>query len=173
MPTNKYAIGDWIVHVDHGLGQIKGKETKPLGGNKSDLYRVETLTGIYRLLTELLDTDHVRPIASSKEMDHALHIIQEYPQKLPVSSKELKKKILHVRQDISLDAKAKTIRDLHAKSKSDGIDLGKELFLTKFKKEFANELSIVKETTMANAEEIMEKALATGAAKGVSTDRKK
>ena len=94
MSEYMYDIGDWIVHIEHGVGQIKDKETKVLGGSKSSLFRVETLSGVYRLPPEHLNTDRVRSLASSEEMDRALNMMQESPQKLPESPRELEKKLL-------------------------------------------------------------------------------
>ena len=37
-----YENGDWIVHLHHGVGQVKGIESKLIGGNKNKYVKVDT-----------------------------------------------------------------------------------------------------------------------------------
>ena len=44
MNNNKgtYSVGDWVVHLIYGVGQVKKLEKKPIGGNQKMCYRVRT-----------------------------------------------------------------------------------------------------------------------------------
>ena len=44
-----FSKGDWIVHANYGIGQIKAKETKVLEQEKQAFYRVKTFDGVYWL----------------------------------------------------------------------------------------------------------------------------
>ncbi len=166
MKEYRYQIGDWIFHLKHGVGQIKRKEQKFLDGKNSDFYKVSTFAGMYWLPTEEDDPTETRPAANAEEADEALSLMGEAPQELPQALKAREKEIERVRQNISLRAKAKLIRDMHGENKRKRISPGEELFLFKFKKEFINELSIAKNETPKAAEEIMEKALALSVSQG-------
>ena len=43
----KFAEGDWIVHLYHGVGQVISIESKSLDGNKVKYYKVQTKDSIY------------------------------------------------------------------------------------------------------------------------------
>lgn len=162
MSEYMYDIGDWIVHVEHGVGQIKARERKLVGAEERDFYKVETLSGVYRIAIDELGTDHIRPLASNEEINQALDLMQEPPHKLPDALKAREEEIARVRQDISIRAKAQIIRDLHGKRILDQISITEEFFLIKFKKEFIDELSAIRQETTDQAEDIMVKALASG-----------
>jgi RNA polymerase-interacting CarD/CdnL/TRCF family regulator len=157
MPGNEYNVGDWIIHIEHGVGQITDKE--------GDAFRVEAFTSVYRFSPGQINVDQIRPIASTEQMNQALELMQEPPQNLSDTSKEREKEISHARQDISLETKVRIIRDLHGKNVVDSIDLAEELFLIKFKKEFTNELSVIMQEDVERAEERMIQALSESISK--------
>ena len=40
--NSKYNIGDWVVHRQHGAGQIKKIQSMEISGNENQYYRIET-----------------------------------------------------------------------------------------------------------------------------------
>ena len=82
--------------------------------------------------------------------------------KLSVEPGALEREIDRARQDVSLASKIKIIRDLHAKNALEDISTTEELFLIRFKKEFENELSIVKGD---KAKDVLEEALEVSVSK--------
>lgn len=161
----QYQIGDWVVHSEHGVGQVKEQEKRFRAGEDKDFLKVVTFTGIFWFPAGKADAMHMRPVASVDEMDQALAALEEPPENLPDTSKERDEAISRAKGDISLQRTVKIIRDLHGESIFDEITTAEELFLIKFKKEFANELSVVKGGDIEKAEEIMENALAVGVSK--------
>ena len=124
--------------------------------------KVVTFTGIYWLSVKEIDEKSVRPVASEDEIDQALAFAQEPPVKLSVEPGALEREIDRAREEVSLASKIKIIRDLHAKNALEDISTTEELFLIRFKKEFENELSIVKGD---KAKDVLEKALEVSVSK--------
>ena len=59
-----YSIGDWIVHVYYGVGQILSKENMTLEGTRQMYFRIKTENSSYLLPLTKIDLNRVRPLAS-------------------------------------------------------------------------------------------------------------
>lgn len=162
---HQYQIGDWVVHIEHGVGQIKDQEKRFRAGEDRIFLKAVTFTGIFWFPAGKADEAYMRPVVSIEEMHRALAALEEPPEDLPDTAKERDEAISRAKSDISLERTVKIIRDLHGESVLDEITTAEELFLIKFKKEFASELSVVKGEDIEKAEEIMENALAVGISK--------
>lgn len=110
--TDIYSVGDWLVHTYYGVGQVKGIETKPLNQKRVRCYRVKTKDSIYWLPLNQDDNTRVRPVTSSRGIRHALKILEELPDNLEQDSKYWQNRVKEVRQDGSLIAISKLVRDL-------------------------------------------------------------
>ena len=51
MTDEIYKKGEWIVHVNYGVGQVKGKDTKTLDGEKNTFLKVKTFSSEYYIPT--------------------------------------------------------------------------------------------------------------------------
>ena len=156
-----YAKGNWIVHANYGVGQIKGREKKVLNGEKQTFLRVKTFNGVYWLPVENKDVDHIRPISSKNKIGRALTLIRKPPKKLPKDHKRRGKKIYQGLRDVSLYSKARIIRDLHGRKVSSRLNQSEEDIFKKITKQFLNEWSIVCDEDSEILIEKLEEALQT------------
>ena len=83
LQTAVYSKGDWIVHANYGVGQVRGIEKKELDGEKKIFFRVKTFEGVYWLSVTKTDVEYIRPITSEHQLSRALTIIRQPPEKLP------------------------------------------------------------------------------------------
>jgi RNA polymerase-interacting CarD/CdnL/TRCF family regulator len=163
-----FSKGDWIVHAHYGIGQIKGKETKVLEQEKQAFYRVKTFNGVYWLPVENVDVDHIRPVASKRQIKRALTLIRKPPDELPDNHRSRKKEISQVFKDLSLYSKARMIRDLHGKRVSSRLNFSEGDAYEKMKKQFLNEWSVIRSEDRATLEKKLQQALMTSIEKSTN-----
>ena len=68
--AQQYSIGQWVVHSQYGVGQIKQIERVPLHGNmeeKEKCFTVQTKEGVFWFPVNQNDNPRVRPITSEKK----------------------------------------------------------------------------------------------------------
>jgi len=154
-----YSKGDWIVHANYGVGQVKELEKKELEGEKQDFYRVKTFDGEYWLSVSGSDVEYIRPITSEYKINRALAMIQEKPEKLPESHTERNRVINEAIMNSSLYTKACMIRDLNGKEQESKLNFTEEDALLKMKKQFLDEWFVIKNVDREILEERLDKAL--------------
>jgi len=154
-----YEKGDWIVHANYGVGQVRELEKKELEGEKKAFYRVRTFNGEYWLSVTRTDVEYIRPITSEYKINRALTMIRQTPEILPENHTERSKVIKEAIKDPSLYTKACMIRDLHGKDQESKLNFTEEDALLKMKKQFLNEWSVIKDVDKEILEEKLDKAL--------------
>lgn len=154
-----YSKGDWIVHAQHGVGQVKGIEKKVLEGENKVFFRVKTFNGVYWLSAVQTNVEYIRPITSEHKIKKALTTIRRAPKQLPKDHNKRNKVILDALKDPSLLAKARMIRDLNGKQQESRLNFTEEDAFIKMKNQLLDEWSVVKEEDRDILEEILEKAL--------------
>ena len=156
-----YERGDWIVHANYGVGQVRELEKKELDGEKQAYYRVKTFNGEYWLSVTRTDVEYIRPITSEYKIKRALTMIRQTPETLPENHTERSKVIKEAIKDPSLYTKACMIRDLYGKEQESKLNFTEEDALLKMKKQFLNEWSVVKDMDREILEEKLDQALST------------
>jgi RNA polymerase-interacting CarD/CdnL/TRCF family regulator len=156
-----YSEGDWIVHAYYGVGQVKGRDKKSLGGEKQSFFKVKTFNSVYWLPIKKADVDHIRPLASLYQIRRALSLIRKAPEELSNDYKIRGKAISKALRDVSLYAKARMIRDLHGKKFTSKLNISDQEALEKMKKQFLIEWAVVKENDPQELEEKLRQALHT------------
>lgn len=154
----RYKIGDWIVHVDYGLGQIIGQDQKLLAGEERKFLRVETADSLYWILVTNIDTDRIRPIASKNQFRYALDLIRKAPKKLSKSYLNRRKEIIKMLKDVSLYSKVRLIRDLSGRSSTKFSSFDNNVLIS-IKEQFLNEWTLVMEEDQKNLVLILKDAL--------------
>lgn len=165
-----YSTGDWIVHAYYGVGQVRGKDKKSLGGEKQSFFKVKTFNGVYWLPVKKADVDHIRPLASKGQISRALSLIRKAPKALPSDYKQRGKEILQAIRNVSLYAKARMIRDLHGKKFTSKLNISDQDALEKMKMQFLNEWAVVKEEDREELEKKLREALRTSIDKAPVAD---
>jgi len=154
-----YEKGDWIVHANYGVGQVRDLEKKELDGKKKAFYRVKTFNSEYWLSANRTDVEYIRPITSEYKINRALTMIRQTPENLPENYTERNKVIKEAINDPSLYTKACMMRDLHGKDQESKLNFTEEDALLKMKKQFLNEWSVIKDVDRKILEEKLDQAL--------------
>jgi CarD family transcriptional regulator len=140
--TVKFAKGDWIVHLYHGVGQVLSIETKKLDGNKVKYYKVQTKDSLYWVPVGKVDEDRIRALSTPEEIDKALRIIRRRPRQMSADHMQRKNQINDVRSIGALDEVAKIIRDLSARQAADKLNDSEERALSHFTERLVSEWSV-------------------------------
>ncbi len=133
------AEGNWVVHAMHGLGQITGRDTKEVLGEKKQFYVIKTDLITYWLPVENKDTQRIRPIASGESFQEAIKLISSEPVKL---DDNFRRRLIHIKDQISkcsLEAKAQLIRDIHARDLQKDIHINEKKILENLISQFLEE----------------------------------
>ncbi len=115
--TQVYSPGDWIVHRNHGVGQIEGTEVMHLGGRENTYYKIQTRASIFWIPLERLNADWLRPLASPAEMQQALEVLKHSPRAMDADPTERKSQINKIEPINSPVDIAEILRDLSAHNK--------------------------------------------------------
>ena len=136
--------GDWIVHKQHGVGQIRGIEKKAIGGDVRDYFRVEIIGGEYWLPTNPLP-DYVRSVASNYMLKKTLRLIKKAPKDLPKDYKENDREVAARLADATLASNGELIRDLFARrhDSESRMSAMSDRHLTELRKQFVREMVVV------------------------------
>ncbi len=152
--------GDWIVHHQHGVGQITAIEKKTIANEEHSYFRVKTNKGVYWLPTKNIP-DYVRAVSSQYKFRKVLGIIRQPPQPLLKNYKERNRQISKRLENATLETKGELIRDLHARRYAEGINLSalNERQLADLRQQFLCEMVVVLGIEMHDAEAMLDKAL--------------
>ena len=158
--------GDWIVHGQHGVGQIEAIEEKKIGENIEKYFRVKVSRGVYWLPISKVP-DYVRSVSSSYKFRKVLKIIREEHQELLTNYKERNRQIAEKLENASIETIGELIRDLDARRHIDSVKLSavNERQLAELRQQFLREMTVVLEIEMEEAEKKLDKALKKSMAK--------
>lgn len=137
--TNRFDIGEMIVHHYYGVGKVEAIVNKGVEGNKQQFYRVSTPKMDYWLPIEEEDTDNVEPIRSKADFESSLKILSQAPETIAEHHKS-RKKVIHERwQDGSLTSRARLMRDLNGRLKLVKLSFNEKEMLEKVRRAYINE----------------------------------
>jgi len=112
--TPMYSIGDMVVHLNYGVGQIDGIEHRTVNEDKVECFKVKTTNGTYWFPTDSLDNPRIHPLASLELVKKAIEILQSAPGDLENDPIEWEERIDDVLNDGGLLAISSLVRDLSA-----------------------------------------------------------
>lgn len=135
----KYALGDWVVHLHYGMGQIKKTEVKHLHGEKVKCYQVQTKDATFWFPVNEIDNPRIRPVASRERLKQGLEILNKPPRNFNADYKEVKKRINEVKGESSILSMARLLRDLSARSAVKKLNDIEEQTLRSFTTQFLKE----------------------------------
>lgn len=154
-----YAKGDWIVHLYHGVGQVKGIVSKEVAGETSKYYRVKTDNSTLFIPVKELDDDRMRPAATKKELTKALKVLKETPQEMADDHNDRRRRIREVKNEGSLVDILELVRDLSWRRYDKKLNNTEERALRRFKDRLLREWSVAMETTPEEARRELNKIL--------------
>jgi RNA polymerase-interacting CarD/CdnL/TRCF family regulator len=112
-----FGIGDWIVHIHYGVGQIKRIEKKILNDSEVSYYKVMTKNSVYWIPVDQLDSERLRPISTEDELRQALNILSRPPREMDSDHNNRKRRIKRIHAEGTLISMARLVRDLWARRK--------------------------------------------------------
>jgi RNA polymerase-interacting CarD/CdnL/TRCF family regulator len=151
--------GDWIVHLYYGIGQIVGTETKKIGGEKVQYYKVRTKNSTYFVPVTNAINDRIRPLSSEYKLRKAKQILREEPQEFPDNHNERRKYLNETTSDRSIYNSAQLIRDLAYRKHHHGLNDFEKRALENTEQLFVLEWSIIQEISEEEAHEKLEKII--------------
>lgn len=107
-------IGDWIVHTQHGVGQIRELETKTIQGKEQAYIRVEGSRYEWWLALERISDAPVRPLRKAGTFKRALRLLRQAPMELPGNQRERRAVVRGILGSRSPAALCRVVRDLTA-----------------------------------------------------------
>lgn len=148
-----YENGDWIVHLHHGVGQVKGIESKLIGGNKSKYVKVDTSSStMWVPLEQLSDEETFRPVATPVECEEMFSIMQEPAEVMHDNYKVRRNRIRRVGKDNSLPDIARLVRDLWARNQDKRLNQAEQTALKRYRERMLREWVIALGLTESEAE---------------------
>jgi RNA polymerase-interacting CarD/CdnL/TRCF family regulator len=118
--THDYSKGDWIVHAYYGIGKIKGIEVKCISGEESRYYKIQATDSTYWMPVDQIDSEALRPLATSEEMEQAIDVLQDPPKEMSSNQNTRKGRIKRVQLQNKPKSVARLVRDLQARQKEKG-----------------------------------------------------
>jgi RNA polymerase-interacting CarD/CdnL/TRCF family regulator len=143
-----YSRGDWIVHLAHGIGQVRRIEKKTLGGNKAKYFRVENKDSIFWVPVEKVEESRIRPVSSRYQLRKALKVLKKPPREETLNYKQRQALIKETRSDGSLPMICELVRDLTAMQNSKPLGENDRRSLIFFKNLLLQEWSICADMTI-------------------------
>lgn len=110
-----FSPGDWIVHRNYGIGQVKAIETKAIGEQETTYYKIAAHNDSLIWAPVDSEDDLLRPAASKDEFAEVLEVLQRPSKKM---NSHFQTRIARIRQ-VSREGNpvklARTVRDLWAR----------------------------------------------------------
>ncbi|KAA3661485.1 MAG: hypothetical protein DWQ04_16345 [Chloroflexi bacterium] len=119
--SQSYSVGDWIVHSQYGIGQLKGVDVKGISGEEINYYRVQTADSTFWVPFDQMDGDKLRPVSTTEEIQLAIDALQKPPQEMSSNFKIRQIRIKEALVGNTPQASAGIIRDLRALQRKKGI----------------------------------------------------
>lgn len=116
-----YTKGEWIVHSQYGIGQIKGIDEKEISGEKSRYFRVKTTDSTFWVPVDKIDSEAIRPLSTAEEIQQAIDALQKPPEAMSSNFKVRQKRIRQAQIRNTPRAIARLLRDLRARRRQKGI----------------------------------------------------
>ena len=169
----KLRKGDWVSHLQYGVGQVEGKEKKSLAGESQEYYKVCTRNGDYWIPVENLDTDRIRMVVSEKKLQKAIGILESPAKSMDSKHTVRKKRIDEVIAEGDLAGFCELLRDLHGKRAGGKLNTTEQRAHTSIKKKIAAEWSATREISVKEANKEVNKILRNIEAPQEETNKKK
>jgi RNA polymerase-interacting CarD/CdnL/TRCF family regulator len=159
MTNALYEQGDWIVHAQYGVGEVRGVDRKTMNGVEITYLRVRTSNGEYWLPREHTDVDYIRPVSSTSTFRKALSTIRKKPEELDKDHKARAKEIANYLATGALIRVARLIRDLHGRARTQKLNMSEEDVLIRIRNRFIDEWVVAARIDKRKAEAKLDEAL--------------
>jgi CarD family transcriptional regulator len=154
-----FNIGDWVSHPFHGVGKVTDLETKVLGGEENQFYRVETEDSTFWIPAQDAEQGRSRPVVSSKKLEETKAILSEEPEEMAQNYRTRQSRLQKIMAKGSLRGMARMIRDLAARRREKSLNTIERRSYRHFRKSLIDEWSKVegvsKQEVQANLRKLL------------------
>jgi RNA polymerase-interacting CarD/CdnL/TRCF family regulator len=144
----QYSIGEWVVHSQYGVGQIKKTEVMPLHGEQTECFKVQVKDGSFWFPTNTSENPRIRPIASQEIIKKVIKNLRRKPGNLEKDKKYWTKRIQEVSSQDDLLSISNLIRDLSAQQAQKQLNDTHIKALSKFKESILQEWAAITGTAV-------------------------
>jgi RNA polymerase-interacting CarD/CdnL/TRCF family regulator len=109
-----FSVGEWVVHRQYGVGQIKKTEEMPIHGKQIECFKVQVRDGAFWFPTNEVENPRIRPVASQEIISKVSKNLRRKPGSLDQDKKYWNQQIKEIPLDSDLETISKLIRDLSA-----------------------------------------------------------
>ncbi|HEX9797575.1 MAG TPA: CarD family transcriptional regulator [Anaerolineales bacterium] len=146
-----FTKGDWIVHLYHGVGQVKGVVSRQVDGEKHRFYRVTTDNSTLFIPVREFDEERLRPAADEKSLKQALKVLKDPPEEMADDHNDRRRRIREVKSEGSLKEVLRLVRDLSWRRYDKKLNNTEERALRRFKDRLLREMAVAMDTTTEDA----------------------
>jgi RNA polymerase-interacting CarD/CdnL/TRCF family regulator len=107
-----FSPGDWIVHRNHGVGQIKAVEAKAIGDEETTYYKIEAHNNSTIWVPVTSEEELLRPAASPDEFAEVVQVLKRPCRKMNTHFQARIARIHKVTREGNPIKLARTVRDL-------------------------------------------------------------
>lgn len=118
--NNEYPVGEWIVHRDYGVGQIKKIERKSIAGRQNTYARIEMPDTTVWIPADQMDGEQLRPLADPERFQRAVEVLTNPPKEMASNFRQRQAQISDALADNVPAETARLIRDLRARRRARG-----------------------------------------------------
>lgn len=140
---SKYKIGEWLVHHQFGVGEIKDITEKGLGEDRKTFYKVQTKKNIYWLPVGEEDSGRIEPLRTKKVFKTMLEILAAKPEKIASNHKSRNKEIQERWKEGTLESRVRLMRDLSGRLNRKTLNFNERQLLKKIRTQFIDEWLLV------------------------------
>jgi len=158
--NNLLSKGNWVVHCNYGIGQIKGVEKKQIGGIETLYFRVEGEYGIYWLpVSKKKKSNSIRAVATREQLQKAMQELQNNPLEMDDNHKVRHARIKGALRDGTILNLASLVRDMSFRNSQKYLSVNEKDLLEALKKKFVMEWATVMRIKPKKARNELDKIL--------------
>jgi len=139
----QFFVGEWVVHSQYGVGQIKNIEVMPLHGEQTECFMVQVKGGAFWFPTNSVENPRIRPVASQEIITKVIKNLRRKPGNLEKDKKYWDTKIKAVPSHSDLLSISQLIRDLSAQKNQNRLNDTQVKALSKFEERLLHEWSAI------------------------------
>jgi RNA polymerase-interacting CarD/CdnL/TRCF family regulator len=158
LKNNGFQKGEWIVHSQHGVGQVLGVERRTINGMTQAYVRVDGKK--YEWWISATQSDVLRRISKPGAFKRALRELSKRSEKLPSDDKTRLDMIRKARTNGSPLAICRMLRDLTSWAGNNRLSIGEKKAIVGLKESLLQEWEVVLEVSRLDAEQALKDLLA-------------
>lgn len=142
----QFSVGEWIVHSQYGVGQIKKTEVMPFHGEQTECFRVQVEGGAFWFPINSVENPRIRPVASQEIIPKVIKNLRRKPGNLDKDKKYWDKQIKAVPSHGDLLVISQLVRDLSAQQAQKRLNDSQIKALTRFTERLVHEWAAITDT---------------------------